>query len=152
MKPSILESEVKKEIVERIAKLNADSTAQWGKMTVCQMLLHLYKGLQIAYGEITPTTHHTTRADAMLIRFLVMNTDFDSPEDEVETYPELDLVAQGIYPTNFDELQKQLIHAVKKFPEKHTLKEHPVMGEYSDWSWGRLNYVHISHHLKQFGV
>lgn len=34
----------------------------------------------------------------------------------------------------------------------YTLQHHPMFGDLDKEAWGRLIYIHLNHHLKQFGV
>ena len=45
---SLFESETHQDILNRIEKLNENSTANWGKMNVGQMLKHCQKPMEIA--------------------------------------------------------------------------------------------------------
>ncbi|MCA0390144.1 MAG: DUF1569 domain-containing protein [Bacteroidetes bacterium] len=43
---------------------------------------------------------------------------------------------------------------VKDFPQSYGddgPREHPYFGNLSKKQWSRLAYIHINHHLKQFG-
>lgn len=152
MKTSLLDPEARKVLIARIGLLRPDSNNLWGNINVNQMLLHCIRGIQVAYGERTLTPKGTNKLGGMFQRFFIMSTDFPSQAEQAETFPDMDLLDPGENPTDFEALQKELVNAIKKYPAKPTLKEHPIMGEFNDWNWGRLNYTHIHHHLTQFGV
>ncbi len=40
------------ELIARINRLSADSKAEWGKMSVDQMLVHAQQPLKVAFGEL----------------------------------------------------------------------------------------------------
>ena len=48
---SIFEKAVRDELIGRINSLNENSTAQWGKMTVSQMLKHCTQWDEMAFGK-----------------------------------------------------------------------------------------------------
>ncbi len=87
-----------------------------------------------------------------MVRYFILHTDFPTPKEKAETYPELNMVERGINPINFPELRHQLIESVNDFPAKGTLKAHPFLGKFTDADWARIMYTHLDHHLKQFGV
>jgi hypothetical protein len=50
--------------------------------------------------------------------------------------------------TNLVELLKQ----VRALPDDSILQPHPMYGKLNRKQWGRFMYVHLDHHLRQFGV
>jgi hypothetical protein len=150
MRKNLLQPEVRQELVERIAKLTPDSPRQWGKMNVSQMLHHNAEGLQIAYGSKV-TYKHPGWLMAKLIKFFMMKTDAPMPKEKAETFPEMNMAERGIQP-DFNAAKKRLIEEVSQYPLKPTIPLHAFMGNFSPENWARLNYLHIDHHLKQFGV
>jgi prephenate dehydrogenase len=50
--------------------------------------------------------------------------------------------------TNLVELLKQVIAS----PDDSVLQSHPMYGKLNGNQWGRFMYVHLDHHLRQFGV
>lgn len=150
MKKNILQPEVKKELVERINKLSPDTPRQWGKMNVSQMLLHNFEGLQIGYGKKV-TYKHPGWLTAKLMKFVIMHTDVPMPKERAETFPETNMVELNIQP-DFNEAKKKLIDGINGFPVKPTIPVHAFMDKFSVEHWARLNYLHLDHHLKQFGV
>lgn len=152
MRKNLLQPEVKKELTERIHSLRPNIQSQWGKMNVNQMLLHTHYGLNIAYGDQKITPKPTSWFQKKMLRYFILHTDFPTPKEKAETFPEINMVARGINPGNFTELQSQLLDAVNNFPVKDTLTIHPFLGKFSEENWARLNYTHLHHHLLQFGV
>jgi|ERR1043165_104821 hypothetical protein len=152
MRKNLLQPEVRKEIADRIRLLRPNIQRQWGKMNVNQMLLHNYNGMHIAYGDFKVTPNPTSWFQKKFLRYFILHTDFPTPKEKAETFPEMNMVQLGINPGNFTELQKQLAEAVENFPVKQTLAIHPFLGKFSEENWARLNYTHLHHHLSQFGV
>ena len=68
---------------------------------------------------------------------------------------ELDQVLGGTCPTAFDSDVAQLEALMEQFttPDVSALRgPHPTMGRLSDAAWLRWGYLHMDHHLRQFGV
>jgi hypothetical protein len=78
-----------------------------------------------------------------------------APKGKVKTYEELDQFIAGTKLTNFDNDRKLLISAIKNFENQYPADKrvvHPSFGKMDKSQWGRLIYIHLDHHLKQFGV
>ena len=151
MKKNLLQHEVKDELVSRINKLSPQAERQWGKMNVNQMLRHGHDGLLIAYGDIK-TSAKGGWAKQKLMRFFVFNTDMPTPKGKAETFPEINMVERGIDPPDFEKEKQALANAIKSFPAKTLHPESSLLGKMTKANWARLNYSHLDHHLKQFGV
>ena len=152
MKKNLLQSEVKEELIARVSKLNPQSAKQWGKMNVNQMLRHLSEGLRIAYGDVKPSAKKTGWLGQKFMRFIILKTDVPAPKEKAKTFAEIDMVEKGINPPDFNAEKNQLVDLLKNFPAKQTYHESPMLGKMTTENWARLNYGHMDHHLRQFGV
>ena len=52
---NLFETDVLDEMLQRVEMLNVDSKAQWGKMSVAQMMLHCRLAVENALGEHNPS-------------------------------------------------------------------------------------------------
>jgi hypothetical protein len=151
MRKNLLQAEVKEEIISRINKLSPQTQRQWGKMDVNQMLYHTAAGLKIAYGDIK-TARKGNWLSKQMMRFFILKTDFPTPKEKAETFPEINTVTLGINPADFNAEKSTLIDLVKNFPVKELHPTSGLLGKMSKQNWARLHYTHLDHHLKQFGV
>lgn len=137
-------------LLERISKLNPQSTPLWGKMNVSQMVKHCQKPLHVADGTLS--------LKRSLIGFLfgkmAKKGFIKNPElkKNMPTAPEFKI-------TNTPEFQQewQVLHdLVKTFgnigPAVIVNKTHPFFGTMDEEEWGILQYKHLDHHLRQFNV
>jgi hypothetical protein len=46
----------------------------------------------------------------------------------------------------------KLLGYVIEHPADYTSQAHPMFGELNQKQWGKLIYIHLNHHLNQFGV
>jgi hypothetical protein len=77
-----------------------------------------------------------------------------APKGKVETYKEIKQGVGGTPPTNFENDRKILLNNLEKYINKEVKGEsvvHPNFGKLTYNQWGRLIYLHLNHHLKQFG-
>jgi uncharacterized protein DUF1569 len=147
---NIFNTEDNKSILQRLEKLSANAKPLWGKMNVSQMLLHCQKPLDVATGKLV--LKHGLIGwlfGKMAKKSLLKNLGFgkNSP-----TAPEFKIAETP----DFEKEKKTLMDLVKEFgkkgPDVIVNKTHPFFGLMTDEEWGVLQYVHLNHHLKQFGL
>lgn len=146
----IFDKESNQQLVERLEKLTAGSKPLWGKMNVSQMLWHCQKPLDVVTGSL--------QLKGGLLGFLfgkMAKNNFLKSQGfskNSPTHPKFKTVDTPEFETE----KSQLIAMVKKFGEKGAAviatTKHPFFGEMTEGEWGNLMYIHLDHHLKQFGV
>ncbi len=136
-------------LVERINKLTSLSSPLWGKMSAGQMLAHCQALLNIAFGDFK------AKRGLMAIIFgkiAKQNVLSDKPfQHNLPTLKE----AKMIETKDFNTEKQLLIGLVQKLTnhENRIIKQpHPFFGELTIEEWDKLQYKHLDHHLRQFGV
>lgn len=148
---NLFELSVKEEILLRIDKLSPGSKAQWGKMNVNQGMRHMTMAFHIATGKLDPTPVNPHKMPKWLMKFFLLNV--KPPKEKVETFKEMNTVTLGINPADFETERNQLKQAVKDFCNTDSLiPENKLAGRFNKNDWGKINYNHTDHHLRQFGV
>jgi hypothetical protein len=148
---SVFERNSVDEILSRIDKLNPDTKAQWGKMSVSQMLAHCNVTYEMIYDNIHPKPN-------ALMKFIL------------KQFVKGKVVNEGSYPKNSPTAPQFLIKGDRDFlTEKKRLKEYMErtlqlgsasfenkeshsFGKLSIAEWNNMMYKHLDHHLAQFGV
>lgn len=137
-------------ILNRLEKLSPDAERQWGKMNVAQMLAHCNIAVETATGDKKLKRIFAGYIIGSLIKNKVLDEKpfkKNSPTDKSYIFPD-DL--------NFETEKTKLIQTIKKFhqggPEKCTTNAHPFFGRYKPEQWAILQWKHLDHHLRQFGV
>ena len=138
------------ELVDRINLLTAASKPLWGKMQVAQMLAHAQQPLKVALGELKLKQGVMGFLfGKMAKRQLLAGADM---KRNLPTAREF-LVKTDVL---FDEEKKKLIALVQRFyqsgPQGLTKEDHPFFGKLTTEEWDKLQYKHLDHHLRQFGV
>ena len=147
---SMFEQEGYQEVVDRIDHLEADQAAQWGKMNVAQMLNHCQKAFEIplGYSTIKPPGGIMKLA-FKLFKHTLYN---DKPWGKgLRTAPEFIIKDEK----NFEVEKQQLLKLAEEFHSKgpdHPWPVHPAFGKLSPEQWGKMQYKHLDHHLRQFGA
>lgn len=75
------------------------------------------------------------------------------PKERAETFKEMNTVANGVNPTDFEAERNNLKKSIEDFYNSTSLPpENKMAGKFTKQDWGKLNYNHTDHHLRQFGV
>jgi len=145
---SFFEEGVYNEISLRLSKLNKDTSATWGKMNAGQMLNHCQMPLNIIlekkdYGVkpnwlINLLFKKSMYSDKLWKKNLPTAKGFaikDEKDFETEKKAITDLI---------NELNAQR--------NRNDWKPHPAFGAMTKEQWGKMQYKHLDHHFRQFGV
>ena len=143
----------KKEVLRRLQQLKPDSRRRWGKMTAHQMICHLHDSFRAGTGEkqISSVSNFLTRT---LLKWIALYVPISWPHG-VPTRPEMDQNRGGTKPVEFDRDVRELEMMVERFSQPQRdfdWHRHPLFEEMSDRDWLRWGYLHVDHHLRQFGV
>lgn len=136
----------------RIATLTLADARRWGSMTAAQMLCHLSDSFCIPLGERTilnpPKRPPIPRA---LYKWLALNTPSKWPQG-VPTPPEVDQQKAGTPPAAFNADRALLLTRLDQFVRfAGPWSPHPIFGAMTTPEWMRWGYLHVDHHLRQFG-
>lgn len=148
---SLFDTEAHQEILDRIDRLNANTSAQWGKMNIGQMLTHCQKPLEVANGNLQLNTK-IGFAKKLLFKFFkpVMYND-KVWQKNLGTVNEFRVTDAH----EFTSEKEKLIQTINEFSTKKDVSNwptHPFFGDFNTEQWGKMQYKHLDHHLKQFGV
>jgi len=139
------------EIGERLRLVRADSVRRWGTMTAHQMVCHCADACRMALGETTPR-EVSTAATRTVIKWIALYAPLRWPAG-IQTVDEFDQSKAGTCPTDFaadvDELER-LLERVRH--REAAWPRHPIFGPMTEATWLRWAYLHMDHHLRQFGA
>jgi len=143
----------KAEIVRRLGDVTQASRRLWGKMTAPEMICHLCDALRAGMGErhVTPVS---TWATGSLMKWAALWFPAPWPHG-VKTVPECEAGVGGTPPTEMDRDKDELHEILDRFtgrPRAYELQRHPIFGLMSEKEWMRWGYLHMDHHLRQFGA
>ena len=138
------------EVIDRINALTPASKPLWGKMHVAQMLAHAQQPLKVAFGEL--------KLKRGVIGFLFGKMAKRQMLASEQLKKNLPTVKEFMVKTDllFEEEKKKLIALVQRFYQAGskglTQDAHPFFGKLTSEEWDKLQYIHLDHHLRQFGV
>ena len=148
---NLFDEGVKKEILARIDSLQPETKALWGKMNVNQVLRHMALAFDIPPGTLDPTVDKAPPMPKWLLKFFLLN--MKPPKAQAETFKEMNMVSNNINPASFEEEKQKLKEAVERFYKTTSfIPVNKLAGKFSKNDWGKLNYNHTDHHLRQFGA
>ncbi|MBZ5721384.1 MAG: DUF1569 domain-containing protein [Acidobacteriia bacterium] len=149
---TLLNTQDKAEIVARLQTLRPTSMRRWGKMSVLQMVCHLSDSFRGPMGEKALTPANWLARGMM--KWFALWVPIPWPKG-VKTRPEMDPQLGGTQPVDFESDLGELRRLLDRFtaqPRDFQFKPHPIFGEMSDPEWMRWGYLHMDHHLRQFGA
>jgi len=150
---TLADAAVRDSILTRIAALRPDSPRRWGKMSAHQMLCHLTDSFRGPMGEIhiSPATGVFQRT---VVKWFALNVPLHWPKG-VPTRPEVEQGAGGTRPADWERDRAYLIAVMQRFSAlegRCRWHPHPIFGDMQDAEWLRWGFLHVDHHLRQFGA
>lgn len=141
------------QILRRLRTIRADTPRLWGKMSANQMICHLSDAFRGVTGEIKIMPTGTVFQRVVVKRLLMYMPPM--PVKNYSTAPEINQEIGGTQPKDFASDAAELERLIAEFTDEKTdcsKWSHPFFGQLSRWEWSRWAYVHINHHLRQFGA
>ena len=137
-------------IISRINNLTPESKAQWGKMTVDQMLSHCQAPIDFATG----TTPMKANFLMQILGKMLKGKIFNSNEFKKNSPTAPSFIRTETY--DFEQTKNELIQKINIFSDlgESAIKttKHPFFGELTYAEWSKMHTMHLDHHLRQFGV
>ena len=149
--PNVFTKEIAEQIIGRINQLTPQSKAQWGKMSVSQMLAHCNVTYEMVYENKHPKPNFFM--SFILKTFIKKIVTSETPyKHNSQTAPAFIIKDEK----NFDMEQKRLIDFVGKTQQLGASifdnKLSHSFGPLNKIEWNNMFYKHLDHHLSQFGV
>ncbi|SHE51183.1 oxepin-CoA hydrolase / 3-oxo-5,6-dehydrosuberyl-CoA semialdehyde dehydrogenase [Psychroflexus salarius] len=138
-----------------LAKLQEDTTPNWGMMTPQHMLEHLESGLRMATTEIsdfeviTPE-EHLERVKESLYTYKKMPKNYKMPLMKENQLEPLQHESFATAKQAFFEAYEAFEQFFKTQPKLTT--KNAVFGELTYFEWKLLNRKHFNHHFEQFNL
>ena len=136
------------EIVRRVHALRPDSTRQWGRMSIGQMLWHVNQAMESALGRLALSPRRVPLPRAAM-KFMVITLPWPKGSPTL---------AEWVPPTDRYDFQVErdrclrLIAELASKPLDSEWPASPTLGPMSGHDVSRLQAKHLHHHLTQFGV
>ncbi len=137
------------QMLARINKLTPSSQRQWGKMSVSQMLKHMSVAFAVPTGKIRlPKDKLYYLSANPFARWLLVKV--------ITKWPKNMVTADSFIVKDdpaFEPTKAEFLDNMNTFLKAGSLDgQHPVFGVMDKELWGQAMYIHLNHHLTQFGV
>jgi hypothetical protein len=152
MKKSLADSTERATVVSRLQKLAPDSTRRWGRMTPHQAVCHLSDSFSSMMNPV-PLTSMSNVFTRTFVKWIAIHSGLRWPHG-VKTIPEVDQEIGGTRPVEFVRDRRELETLIEQFAQRtdETMQPHPIFGRMTTTEWQRWGYLHMDHHLRQFGA
>lgn len=146
---SLSDESARSAVILRLSALASDAQPAWGRLTAPRMLCHAADTLRMALGELPtapPTKLAFTRFPLKQLLLYIVPMARNLP-----TAPELLTTA----PDSFEADRERVAKLIQRFadtPASGMGPRHPFFGPLSWPQWAALQWRHLDHHLRQFGV
>lgn len=146
---SIFNPSDNQEIINRINQLTPETKALWGKMSVDQMCKHCNDAILVAFNEKELDIPFIWRFLGPLMKNMVIKKpqfDKNSPTAKEFRYHQN---------FEFEKVKNELITNFSRFQQGFSsikCTKHPFWGKMNEADWNNLQWKHLDHHLRQFGV
>lgn len=150
MQKNINKQEAYEYLLTRIQNLSLNSPRLFGTMSVEQMLCHLSDQLRLALNQ-KPTLTKTNLYYRTVYKWVAIYLVKNMPQG-LMTIKEMNQGEgyAGTKPKGFEEDRNTLFTLLAAFRTEKNLGIHPLLGHLTANEWGKLIFVHIDYHLKQF--
>jgi hypothetical protein len=141
------------EILERLQRVHPDSRRKWGKMTSHQMICHLSDAFRVVIDD-KPATFRATPWQQAVVKRVALYLPLPWPKG-LKAPPEVDQQIAGTKPDVFAQDMRTLAQLIEQFTDGQRSFEarvHPILGKLTEQEWMRWAYLHVDHHLRQFGA
>jgi hypothetical protein len=147
---SLFDPNVNKEMIERIQQLKPDSKAEWGKMSVSQMVTHAQFPFKVAFEEMKLKRGIIGILFGGLAKKKLGGS---APfQKNLPTDKNFIVKNEPDFETEVNKLKNLVEDFSKKGPSALTKQPHPFFGKLTSEEWDNLMYKHLDHHLRQFGT
>ena len=137
-------------IVSRAAKLNRDTAGKWGTMDVNEMLLHCTLANKFILED--ESSYRKQSLKQRVIKNIALYVILRFPKGRKG--PDRINAKGKTSPAAFEQHLQEYINTIKRFPThpRPFTSIHPGMGYLNNKEWGIAAWMHMDHHLRQFGV
>ncbi|WP_411768648.1 DUF1569 domain-containing protein [Winogradskyella sp. A3E31] len=145
---SIFDDGVHEQVKTRIEKLEPHTNAQWGKMDVAQMLHHCQMPLNIVLQKNTYGLKPNWFAKTFFKKSMYSDTLWKKNMPTLKLFRITD-------EREFSKEKEALLSLTEELNAERNKSEwqaHPTFGKLTKDQWGKMQYKHLDHHLRQFGV
>src|SRR2546423_11503824 len=138
------------ELLDRLGKLTPDTERQWGKMSPSQMMEHTARAIEMATGEVPLKQHFLGKAIEWMFKSRFLGEQPFSKNSP--TGPTLIIRDEP----HFEDTRARLKRLMTEFHSMGPVgchgNVHGFFGSLTGDEWGKCQYKHVDHHLRQIAL
>jgi len=145
---SLFDTEAYSEIRNRLNNLSENSERQWGKMTHGQMLHHCQGPLNVILEKVDYGFKPNWLVNLLFKKSLYSDKPWGKGLPTAKKFKETE-------PRDFTSEKAHLEQLLDEFEgqrDRVDWQSHPAFGKFTKEQWGKMQYKHLDHHLRQFGL
>jgi Protein of unknown function (DUF1569) len=148
---NLFDPAVVNEVKARLGKLGPKSERQWGKMTAPQALAHCSGAMEWAVGDSFPPRMFVGRILGGFVKPRLLGND-EPMRRNSPTVKSLVISDKRDLGSERQRLSGLIDRFAAGGPGGCTKHPHSFFGRMTPEEWAILQYKHLDHHLRQFGV
>ena len=133
---------------DRLETIDPTSEPAWGKMSAAQMFKHCQYPIQIALEKEKFTIKPNWLVRIFFKRMMYSSKPFQKNAPTAKAFRMKDFY-------DFSSEKEKLDHWMQELwydRDNENRRPHPVFGHFTKEQWGVLQWKHLDHHFRQFGV
>jgi hypothetical protein len=146
---TVLDPVHRRELFDRLERLDPTSGPRWGRLTAPLMLAHLCDQMHMPFND-RPSGPIFDLPRVPMMRAVVLYV-LPWPQGRIKGPPEAFRSEPGTWGDDLARL-KALVDAFVAAPADRRWPDHPNFGRMSRRDWGVFCYRHFDHHFRQFGA
>jgi len=146
--PSLRNQTIRNGLIQRLRCLTPESKPSWGSLDAPRLLCHLADTFEMSIGDLPVPSANMKAFQRFPLKHLFLY---------VAPFPKGARAPAELLSTTPGDFESDLNHAVGLIERLAAMPrgdgaEHPFFGPLTTDEWNVLQWKHISHHLKQFGL
>ena len=145
---NIFDTQTLESVRHRLGQLFENSDREWGKMSPAQMLHHCQAPLNIVLGKNMYDLRPNWFARTFFKKSMYSDKLWKKNMPTLKSFRESE-------DRDFETERNELLGLLDEIDSRKDEAEwpiHPVFGELTKEQWGKMQYKHLDHHLRQFGL
>jgi hypothetical protein len=156
--PTLLNEEHREDLRRRLESLRPDSAAKWGRFSAPQMVSHVIQSIGMMTGAVPVASKSVPWAfsHAPVKHLLIYVLPFPkglptAPELLARPCEDASSTSESAWSAERDAFARAL-DTIPEVAKRNVWPAHPAMGSLTAREWGTLQYRHLDHHFRQFGI
>jgi hypothetical protein len=147
---TLADQAVREALASRVQRLDPSGARRWGKMSPHEMMCHLSDSFRAILGE-KAVSSSSSLVQRTIVKFFALYVPLEWPKG-VPTRPEVEQGVGGTPPADWERDRDSLLELMERFARPDARRSpHPMFGAMREKEWMRWGYLHVDHHLRQFG-